>query len=751
MNQLTLESQPREPKICSVGPSAPFEDKNVTRKYWIIGASVVAVVVLMATLISVHFSYDDKGNKDKPGSKPTGSEMATTAPPASTQSLQPDVHLRSVLHEVVMNMDQSVKPCDDFYEYACGSFRKRYPLLKNKTEVNYFSLHEDRVYSETVSLLSDEKFDSRKIASLKYLKRIWDSCVKDESSTGEQMKRMSSYFKELDQLNSWQDKFIKLTKDGYNALFTLRMNHVDEVSVHVGPPKFEFNTAHSTSSSIPLMRYYIDLIRLYSGRRNIRLAKEIMDFEQRLSASVTPDSESALKSHSSTLAEANDKTDINWLEVLKSYLATAKMTEKERVNLDDVQYVNNFKKTTDGRDDAFWNEYFKVKVMQQTCFFLGKECRAVHLDLAQSVNKGQDEVQLVERTCFDTLAHHLEDLLFKVRNEKNEVLDKPAAYYTKMSVSLMENLMKTIDEITWMDEKAKDWARVGIACASSTKELKMPSYLNKNSMLDLKYSDAPLLNENDVSIFDYFSNLIKYSKSKEFDEKEINSRPKWPVSLFSSKPFIAQEEKKLFLPHFFVSGPLVSNALPDAVKFGALGSQLAHEMTHSFDNVAVFYEESRDRHDSWSEGTKAAFRDKMQCLVDAFDESKVKINGKPTNLKINGSFTLDENLADLIGLDVAYGAFLKKKESNNFDKSRLPAPLNEMNQEQLFFLSYANVHCANEIAPKNKNRLLQTPRRNRVNVVLAHSEKFGDAFHCSPEGKASSDENPPPKKCSFIK
>ena len=780
---LSLE-RPTVPSFRPVEPSAPIEEKTFTRwQKLVLAVTVVAAIVLMTTLVAVHFSQKSykssnstrinstEGPVSTVTAGPTATEIVSTSDSQGTtvaitstapsklttvevvganindeflasighhfkitsiEGGESEDQLIIVLQEMFSSMNRKVDPCDDFYEYACGSFRKVNPITKPGKEVNYWTLHLDMLqYSSFTSQIGE----MQETKPLKYLKRIWNSCVKDESSTSEQMEKMSSYFKELDQLNSWQDKFAKLTKDGYNALFTVRRTRSQGRMVHVGPPTFEFDEAYSTEASSPLLDYYTDLIELYKGERDVELAKEIMDFEHSLASNVI---EGFVLPDKMIVSELAQQTGIQWQRVLNDFLARADSVGLSEVNVDDVQYVKNFKKTIDGRDVTFWTEYFKVRVMQQTCFFLGKECRAIHFKLTKS----KVDKELVEKTCFDKLSPQFEDLVLKVHSQVANVLEDPRTYYSQMTNLLAEKFNELIHNLTWMDSSTKRRAVANLQKVQSSLRLQTPDFVSSEDELSQKYSDAPFINESKrMDAFDYFSNLIKYKKGKEFT---VDDQASWPASILSPNLFVVQETKELFVPDSLISGPFVANGLPERIKLGALGSQLAHEMTHAFDNVAAIYEASQGRH-LWSEETRVAFRDKMQCLVDAFDETRVDINGQVTDLKINGSFTLNENLADLIGLDVAYRAFLQSKELNHSDREQLASDLRKMTDEQLFFLAYAHVHCANEIKAKRSDRLLETPRRNRVNVVLALNEKFGQAYHCQPGASPLN----PSKRCSY--
>ena len=166
-------------------------------KYLITGLVALTAVSIVAVAVAVHM---------------------TNRASVGELSDQVESRLENALQEISSNIDPSVDPCDDFYEYACGSFSKRHPIPENKTEVSYHTLYSAQVYRTIVDRLQRDQLKSKDtIEPLKYLKRVWDSCVNDDSSTSQQTQKLMQYFEELDRL-SWQDQLARLIKDGFDVL-----------------------------------------------------------------------------------------------------------------------------------------------------------------------------------------------------------------------------------------------------------------------------------------------------------------------------------------------------------------------------------------------------------------------------------------------------------------------------------------------------------------------------------------------------
>lgn len=104
-------------------------------------------------------------------------------------------------------------------------------------------------------------------------------------------------------------------------------------------------------------------------------------------------------------------------------------------------------------------------------------------------------------------------------------------------------------------------------------------------------------------------------------------------------------------------------------------------MSHAFDNQGREYDANGNLRVWWSNESLSNYETKSQCFVKQYGNFQIG------NEQINGHRTLGENLADNVGLKVAFQAF----RVNGFDRTLLPA-LN-FTSEQLFFIAFAQVFC----------------------------------------------------------
>jgi len=114
----------------------------------------------------------------------------------------------------------------------------------------------------------------------------------------------------------------------------------------------------------------------------------------------------------------------------------------------------------------------------------------------------------------------------------------------------------------------------------------------------------------------------------------------------------------------------------DASNYGAIGSTIGHEISHSFDHTGAMIDAKGELRNWWTKEDLNHFQQSAKALADQFSTYKPF-----PDLAVNGVQTLDENIADLTGLMAAFEAFhiAQKQQGQTPDKA----------SDQAFFLANA--------------------------------------------------------------
>ena len=173
--------------------------------------------------------------------------------------------------------------------------------------------------------------------------------------------------------------------------------------------------------------------------------------------------------------------------------------------------------------------------------------------------------------------------------------------------------------------------------------------------------------------------------------------------------------------------PFYEQQMDDAVKFGAIGVVIGHELTHGFDDQGRQYDAEGNLRDWWAPEDEKGFKERTECEVQEYGDFTVS-GGE----HINGSLTLGENTADNGGLRIAYAALMKALAKETPDAQK---PMDGFTPAQRFFLGFGQIWCTNA-TPQALRLQVQTnphsPGEFRVNGSVSNFEEFGKASGCKP-------------------
>ncbi|WP_295793983.1 M13 family metallopeptidase [Mucilaginibacter sp.] len=165
----------------------------------------------------------------------------------------------------------------------------------------------------------------------------------------------------------------------------------------------------------------------------------------------------------------------------------------------------------------------------------------------------------------------------------------------------------------------------------------------------------------------------------------------------------------------------------DAINYGGIGWVIGHELTHAFDDQGRQYDGLGNRVDWWTPEDAKRFAAKAQGVIKLFDGFSVL-----DSLHVNGDLTQGENIADFGGLAIAFDAFKKTAQYKTGKK------INGFTPAQRFFLSHAQFARRKESAAYVQDMLRTNPHspyKFRVNGPYFNFDEFYTAFNIKPRDK----------------
>ena len=285
----------------------------------------------------------------------------------------------------------------------------------------------------------------------------------------------------------------------------------------------------------------------------------------------------------------------------------------------------------------------------------------------------------------------------------------------KRMLELVHNLQKAlaqrIDEATWMSAETKAKAKD-----------KLANFIIKIGYPDkwkdyggLQVCDSLSLYENMGNISEFFLlDQLKRKVNKPVDKTE------WLMTPQTINAYYMPTTNEICFPAAILQPPFFDPNADDAMNYGAIGGVIGHEMSHGFDDQGSQFDKTGNQNNWWTEADKKNFEQRTKVLEDAFGKFEA-VPGK----FINGKLTLGENIGDNGGLNIAFRAFQNAMKENPLQKADGFTP------EQRFFLSWGRVWACNA-RPEYTEYIItvdpHSPNKARVNAALPHINAWYDAF-----------------------
>lgn len=237
--------------------------------------------------------------------------------------------------------------------------------------------------------------------------------------------------------------------------------------------------------------------------------------------------------------------------------------------------------------------------------------------------------------------------------------------------ALVKNLFaafsKRIDSLQWMAPETRKEAHAKLAALKVG--VGYPDHWRDYSNLRIDKRDA-FGNAWRASEFDTHEKLAKLGKPVDRDEWVMNPQLVNAVNL----PVL----NALNFPAAILQPPTFNAKSPAAVNYGAIGTIIGHEISHSFDNNGAQFDSHGRLRDWWSPADYAHFQASTAALAEQFDAYRPF-----PDLAVNGKQTLSENIADVAGLAAAYDAYRMASGG------REGAQQQGFTGDQQFFIAYA--------------------------------------------------------------
>lgn len=643
----------------------------------------------------------------------------------------------------VANLDKTVSPKTDFYQYACGGWMKTHPLTDEYGRFGSFDLLAENNRTQLHGLIKGLATQQQEPGSIgQKIGDLYNLAMDSTKLNADGMKPMKPM---LDKVAAVKDRkgltvlAAEMTRQGLGAYFNLfigadeknsSMNIVQAFQGGLGLGDRDYylsDDAHNKDIRAKYEAHIARMFRLagYEEEQAVKAAGQAMAVETDLAKAAydrVKARDPQANYHKMTVAELERQAPgIDW----NLYFKSLGLPEVKELNVAQPEALAEVAKQVGKGDLDAQKSYLLWKVIDGAASYLSDEFVEANFDFYGKVLSGTPEMQPRWKRAVSAVDGMMGEAVGKMYVEKYF----PAAAKERM-VKLVGNLQQALGEriraLTWMSDETK--AKALEKLSAIYVKVGYPDQWRDYSSLDIK-KDSYWANVLRSNVFEYDYMLAK--NGKPVDKTE------WMMTPQTVNAYYNPTTNEICFPAGILQYPFFDMKADDAFNYGAIGVVIGHEMTHGFDNHGRQYDKDGNLRDWWTAEDAKKFEERTQVLVDWFDKIEVL-----PGLHANGKLTLGENIADYGGLQVAFQAF------HNAVKDAPLGVVDGFTPEQRFYLAYAGVWAAN-IRDEEIRLRTQTDEHSlgrwRVNATLPHIEGWyeafgvqeGDPMYLAPDKRAS--------------
>ncbi len=633
----------------------------------------------------------------------------------------------------VNNMDLSISPNVDFYEYSNGGWIKNNPLPPGYSRWGSFNEVEAR-NEEILRVIVEDAMTLDQLPGTE-LQKIGDLYYTAIDSTGRDamgIDPIKPYLYNVEGIKTqtdMQEQIAVFIMRRIGTVFSIRGAQDDKNSSNVIPQIYQ------SGLGLPDRDYYFDEGEKYKNIRaeyvkHIARLFELAGYnpvESKKMADVVMAIETRLAKASMTRFERRDpdKTYNKMsLEELKALMPNFnwdaffvntgfEMDEdfKNGINVGQPDFMREVNRMLVEVPLDEWKTYMKYKIITSTADLLSSDLVKQDFYFQNTVLRGIDQMRPAWKIALDRVEGSLGEILGK------QFVQRTFSPTAKEKVLIMvdnvkDALRQRIKELEWMEPQTKEEAMKKLNAFKP--KIGYPDEWRDYSALEIDRSSL-LNNVMRANIFYFNRGIDRIGKPVE-DE--------WFMNAFTVNAYYSASRNEIVFPAGILQPPFYSEEFDDAVNYGGIGAVIGHEITHGFDDRGRKYDWEGNLRDWWTEDDARRYTERADKLAEQYN-GYIAID----DLTVEGELTLGENIADLGGLKLAYIALMKTLEGKD-------QPLIDgFTPQQRFFLAWAQTWRQNITDEELRLRLNtdpHSPGRFRTIGPPSNMIEFMEAFGGKP-------------------
>lgn len=622
------------------------------------------------------------------------------------------------------NMDTSVRPQDDFFEYINGQWLERTEIPADRARWGSFDELRERAEQQVLAIVQEfaAQSDAEAGSDAQKIGDLYRSYMNEERINNLGLVPLSDALKAIDEL----DEHAELAQfwgaqQRYRAGVPLALyvgqdqmqsdQYITSVSqTGLGLPDRDYYVNDSESNRELLAdykKYITQLFDVAGWLDGAEAAERIVALETKLAEpqwTRVQNRDRQASYNKMTIAElAEQAPGFDWA----TFFSAAGLDINEVV----VRQPSYFEAFAEMHDDISmddWKTYLRFHTLRNAADVLPARIADVNFDFYGRVLQGLEEQREREKRGVSMVESALGFMVGKEYVARHYQEDS-AERMQDMIDNLMVAFEQAIDDLEWMGEETKQEAQAKLA--TFTAKIGYPT----------KWRDYDCLT---VAADDLFGNMMR-SQECEYERmigrlgEEVDQED-WGMTPQTVNAYYRSTMNEIVFPAAILQPPFFNVDADDAVNYGAIGGVIGHEITHGFDDQGRRSDGDGNLRDWWSPEDERQFTERAQMMIDQYSAFN-----PIDDLYLQGALGLGENIADLGGLTVSYRAY-----QNSLDGQDGPV-LDGMTAEQRFFAGWGQIWRIKFRDESLRRQVVQgphSPGKYRVLGVLSNMPEFYEAY-----------------------
>jgi putative endopeptidase len=628
------------------------------------------------------------------------------------------------------DLDRKVDPCNDFYEFANGTWRAKNPIPASMDRWSKRWAAGESSKDELKEILDTAAADKNapRGSNEQIIGDYYGACMDESRVNARGMEPLKPWFARIDAAKDMED-LQRVMADMHDILVTDPFALGSQTDPH--KPSWVLADIGASGLSLPDRDYYLKpearfkearekyiahivaMFKLagWDEKTSAAAAQAIMTMETKL-AEVSLDNvalrDPAATDHNTTFAQLQAMAPhIDWAE----YFKHKQLPQDVDMNVDQPKFMRELDRQMHEVPLADWRAYLKWHLLNSSASSLSAAFVEEDFAFNGKYLSGTTEMKPRWKRCVESTDQLFGEALGKKYVEKY-FPPEAKARMQEMVRNLLAAMRDDILSRPWMSDETKEKAMAKIATFNP--KIGYPDNWKDYSHVQVR-RDA------------FFEDVIAGRKFVEEDDRFTIGKPvdrgRWGMTPPTSNAYYNPLMNEIVFPAGILRPPAFDMNAVDAVNYGAIGVVIGHEISHGFDDQGAQFDYLGRLRDWWTDADLKQFQTRAACVANQFDNYFIE-----PGVHHNGKLVLGESIGDLGGAKVAFLAYEKSLQG----KPR-PADIDGFTPEQQFYIAWGQFR-GDEIRIETQRKMMQTDphpvAKFRVIGPLSNLPDFQKAWSC---------------------